>query len=83
MRTEELAMGTVWRVPETAADIESIRGEIEEVAEGWACGERVDWEEFIDRCENLLMVDLGDDLASPQVRAVFAIARRIRKESRA
>jgi hypothetical protein len=64
----------------TAADADAIREDIEAIFDGWfADEERIDWENFLDRVENL-DYDLGNDTLSPAIKRIKAIVRELRKQ---
>lgn len=59
----------------------AIKEAVEQVCEGWYSEGRIDWEDFLDRVENLSDVDLGCDTTSPLIRAIKNYARKVRRES--
>jgi hypothetical protein len=73
---------TRFRPIQTAADAEAIRAEIETFTdEGWDReGTRFDWDNWLDRIERDLNLDLGSDLFSPGIKTMQQIARRAARE---
>ena len=67
-----------YREIKTAADAEAIRSEIEAfVDEGWdRDGTAFEWENWLDRIEGELGLDLGSDTESEGFRAIKRIARK-------
>lgn len=65
----------------TREQADAISAEIEDHAEGWVTDARVDWDDYLDRVERDLRLDLGEDLDSPAIKRVLAIARRVRREA--
>ncbi len=51
---------------------------IETAIDGWYAEGSIDWEDFLDRVEALSDIDLGNDLLSPQIKAIKSYARKYR-----
>jgi hypothetical protein len=52
----------------------------EEVYDGWFAGEpRVDWDNFLDKLEDYAGIDLGEDMLSPNIKAIKRHVANYRK----
>lgn len=66
----------------TKAQADAISTEIEEHADGWVTAEFApDWDDWLDRVEGDLGLDLGSDMNGPGIKRVLAIGRRVRRET--
>ena len=70
------------RTIRTAADAEAIRPEIEAFTDdGWdRDGTHFEWENWLDRLEGELDLDLGSDMDSEGIKRVQSIARQTARE---
>jgi hypothetical protein len=71
------------RYIQTAADANQIRPEIESVYDGWfADVRRIDWEEFLDRLEEFVDIDMGGSMTTPAVARIKQIVSELRAQMR-
>lgn len=49
---------------------DDIREAAESVYDGWYADRSIDWDDFLGRVESQTGVDLGNDLLSPQIKAI-------------
>jgi hypothetical protein len=70
------------RTIRTAADADAIRAEVEQFTDdGWdRDGTHFEWENWLDRLEGALDLDLGSDLDSEGIKRVQSIARKAAKD---
>ncbi len=72
-----------WQILETAEEAERLRGDIEEVVDGWFSTGPIDWDELVDRLERRLpeKVCCSEDWSSPFLKRVKQIAKAARAAS--
>lgn len=85
MATYELD-GKTYRLIVEADDVTEEVLDAAEYAEEWFVDERIDWEEFIDRMDNVelpdgTLIDMGDSMDSPAIRKIKRHIREMRKVS--
>ena len=66
-----------YRQIQTAEDADAIRAEVEAFTDaGWdRSGTRFHWDDWLDRLERSLDLDLGSDVSSPGLKRIREIAR--------
>ena len=70
------------RTIRTAADAEAIKAEVEAFTDdGWnRDGTHFQWDDWLDRLESQLDLDIGSDLDSEGIKRIQSIARKAAKE---